>query len=310
MKKLFTILILLTIVISCKKWVSEDISELSTQLLSPSNNHQDSIQNQQFWWEEVEGANEYQIQIVSPAFDSVVTSAVDSIVDGTSLNLTLLPGTYQWRVRGVNNDYESQWDTRSFTIKSTVSLTGQNIIISTPTSGLNTNVLNHTITWNSLASASSYLIDVLDSVGTSVNVYNTANNSYAYVFPKVGLFTIKVQGLNDVSASFAAETKVLVDTTAPGAIELTFPQLDTIKSFPSSFTWGFDPDQASAITQNLIISRDSIFTDLILDTVLNTQQTITFDTIPHVGKLYWKVNRSDAAGNVNNTTDFNSFWTE
>jgi hypothetical protein len=70
-----------------------------------------------FAWEPVDGADKYQIQIVSPKFDSVVMFAVDSSFIKTTFTYTLTPGKYQWRVRASNASTQTSYFTRSFTIQ-------------------------------------------------------------------------------------------------------------------------------------------------------------------------------------------------
>ncbi|MGY5351892.1 hypothetical protein ACXGQW_04910 [Wenyingzhuangia sp. IMCC45533] len=74
-------------------------------LFSPSDNS--SLERQDtynFSWEELNIATSYQIQIVTPDFSNPMQKVVDSTLSATDIDVELNPGTYQWRVRGSNNN--------------------------------------------------------------------------------------------------------------------------------------------------------------------------------------------------------------
>ncbi len=58
--------------------------------------------NQTFWWEEVEGALSYQLQIASPGFDSVRVLRLDTVLTVNKITVSLAPGVYEWRLRALN----------------------------------------------------------------------------------------------------------------------------------------------------------------------------------------------------------------
>lgn len=301
MKLQLTIISLFFLLCSCATWISEDISDETIVLLAPANNLSDSLQTKNFVWEEIEGALSYRLQIVSPSFDSISFIELDSLTTRTSFESTLAPGLYQWRVRGENEDFETLWTTYNFEIESTASLNGQKITNLQPITGTNTNQTSIQFTWNALASAENYFVEILDEQENQVNINNVVATNYTYNFINEGLYTISIQGLNNISASLNEETKVLIDTTRPPLPTLIFPSFDTLQNFPQTFTWTTSSNTGSTITENLLVATDSLMNNVLLDTTITGATEIALDSINTTGRLYWKVLRQDAAGNTNET---------
>lgn len=310
MKKAGFVLLVIVFAIGCAKWVSVDISDDSIVLISPTENQADSLQKKTFVWEELEGANKYRLQIASPDFSNISYYALDSLVSNTFFTSSLIPKTYQWRVRGENDDFNSAWSTRNLTILTSTSLANQEITGLTPESGLNTNKMTQNFSWNELVSADEYSVTVIDEDEKSSYV-KIQEDEYSYTFPKEGLFTVNIQALNDASASLTSSISIRIDTTAPANITLSSP-VDTLDSdsFPHTFTWSVEAtNKGSEITDTLFIASDSLLKKEIVKTSFTSATSLTLDTIEVLpGKLYWKVNRGDAAGNSNTSTLSKGFW--
>ena len=109
---------LLSILLSCNQVFEKPLENDSVELTAPVNNLVTTIQNNTFAWEELNGALNYRLQIVSPRFDSIARFVIDSTVNRTNLNLTLDTGKYEWRVKGLNNSSSSLYSVpRTFTIQ-------------------------------------------------------------------------------------------------------------------------------------------------------------------------------------------------
>ena len=121
-----------------------------------------------------------------------------------------------------------------------------------------------------------------------------------------------IKAINDISASITYENSIRIDTTAPSDVTLTFPVNDTLTSFPQTFTWTIDSsNQGSAITDTLIIASDSLMNNVLLDTAFLSTTSLSLDEIESASeKVYWKLNRGDAAGTSNTTMPSKSFHIE
>lgn len=314
MKKAGFVLLVIVFAIGCAKWVSVDISDDSIVLVSPTENQVDSLQKKTFVWEELEGAKKYRLQIASPDFSDISYYALDSLVSSTLFSTSLIPNTYEWRVRGENDDFYSAWSTRKLTVSISSSLANQEITGVSPANGLNTNKMEQTFTWNELVSAENYSITIIDEDDEDEDEPHSAlvkEEKYSYTFTKEGLFAVKIKALNDVSGSITSSISIRIDTTAPSNITLSSP-VDTLDSdsFPHTFNWSFEAtNKGSEITDTLFIASDSLLKQEIVKTSFLSTTSLTLDTIKALpGKLYWKINRGDAAGNSNTSTPSKRFW--
>ena len=307
-KLLYMLIVLVTILLSCKNWVSVDISNEEVTLISPLENQSDSLLSKTFVWEELEGANGYRLQIVSTSFDSILIFVLDSLVNATSYTAQLTPNQYEWRVRGENDDFNSAWTVRKLSIASSGSLANQEITNFSLEDNTISNEYTHTFTWNELPAKDYYSILIKDSDGEEVESENTEKTSFTYTFPKDDEFTVSLKAINSLSASITIERKIIIDSIMPSVLIYESPlNEDTVKSFPVEFTWKEKTkNTGTEITERFIISTDSIMSNKIIDTTF-TGTSLSFDTISRDGKLFWKIEREDAAGN-SSTNAPQEFW--
>ena len=313
MKKLILLFIVLTsIFVSCEKFGEKNITKSVPVLLSPTQNQSDSILTKLFWWEEIEGADSYHLQVVSTTFDNIISLALDTLISGTKFQLTMVPGEYQWRVRGENGAYESPWTTYNLTITNTSSLAGQSITSATPTDGYVTSDTSITFNWNALTKATSYNF-VIKKVPSGVDELNTSasTNSKTHTFTAEGKYSWSVQGINSLSASIASLQYITIDKTKPNVPVLIYPKAitDTIKTLPASFTWSIGVDNGSLVSDSIYISTDSTFnSNILLGDVVSGVQTYSLTSLTQTGKLFWRVRSFDAAGNKSAYSVAKSFY--
>ncbi|HEY8400841.1 MAG TPA: hypothetical protein VIK89_06245, partial [Cytophagaceae bacterium] len=100
------ILILLVCVLlgaSCNEIFEKPVENSEMYINSPADSITSSSFTQTFWWEPVEGAANYRLQIVSPSFKEIRAIAVDSIITSTKCKIVLDSGSYEWMVWAFNN---------------------------------------------------------------------------------------------------------------------------------------------------------------------------------------------------------------
>lgn len=95
-------------VASCEE-VPPSLEDTKVSLLAPANNVESTDSVQTFYWEELEDSARYQLQVVSPRFDSIVRLAADTLVSRNRLTLQLRRDTYEWRVRALNSNGASMF---------------------------------------------------------------------------------------------------------------------------------------------------------------------------------------------------------
>ena len=96
------IIIAMILAASCADVVNPSLKDRKVTLLAPANNVVSSDSLQTFYWEELEDSLQYQLQVVSPGFDSIVRLEADTTVRRNRLSLKLRPAVYEWRVRALS----------------------------------------------------------------------------------------------------------------------------------------------------------------------------------------------------------------
>jgi hypothetical protein len=99
----------LSILTGCETAFEPDLRDKQVTLISPVNNISTTDTIQTFYWEILDGATEYQLQIVSPRFDSVARLIEDTITGKNTFLIDLDTNNYQWRVRAINSSTFSDY---------------------------------------------------------------------------------------------------------------------------------------------------------------------------------------------------------
>ena len=102
---------------SCKELTEPILTNKQVSIIAPKDSLVTTLATNTFAWDGVDGATKYQLQIVSPKFDSVVRFVADSSFSANSFTYLLSPGKYQWRVRALNGSSQTNYFTRSITIQ-------------------------------------------------------------------------------------------------------------------------------------------------------------------------------------------------
>jgi hypothetical protein len=98
----FLIPILLS-VHGCAEAFEKSLDNENVVLVSPSDSVNVYDSAEIFYWQPIESSTGYELQIVTPNFDSAATLVADTTVLSNTFPLTLDSGRYQWRVRAFNN---------------------------------------------------------------------------------------------------------------------------------------------------------------------------------------------------------------
>lgn len=123
-KKTFVVIFVTALLCACEEIIEvTDISNEQVTLLAPSNDVIVTNDVVNFNWSEVDEAEGYEVQIVTPSFDNAsqfvldTVLVVDSTFVGSRLSKTLQNNSYQWRVRAQNSDFATPYSTNTFTVQ-------------------------------------------------------------------------------------------------------------------------------------------------------------------------------------------------
>lgn len=101
----------------CEEIFPDDIKNDSIILISPYDGVRKAQLSTTFWWEKLEKADSYNLQIVSPSFNSAETLILDTTITKTKLVYTFKKtGEYEWRVSGKNSVSQTKFTTFKLSI--------------------------------------------------------------------------------------------------------------------------------------------------------------------------------------------------
>ena len=164
MKKIFWIFILPLFVFNCEDIIGvEDISNKEVSILAPTEASVLTNTTVNFSWNAVEEADSYRLQIATPDFEN--TTAIEEHTLVTAINFTkaLNSGSYQWRVRAENSNYQTPYTTQSFSITESdaVDISNEEVILLAPADNLiflTTDTIN--FSWDMVLNAEEYTIQI------------------------------------------------------------------------------------------------------------------------------------------------------
>ena len=120
----YVLIFILIIILGCEDILEvPDISNQTVSVLAPLEGSVLSSNDVRFDWENVDDANRFQIQVATPDFENTAQILLDSIiVEDTLGNITarivqrLFNGTYAWRIKALNSDYETGYTLSAFQV--------------------------------------------------------------------------------------------------------------------------------------------------------------------------------------------------
>jgi hypothetical protein len=299
--------ILCLIATGCSNLFEESLNEKQVVVILPKDSITSSVYKQVFWWEHVEGAISYHLQIVSPSFESAQTLVIDSVINTTKFEYSFQPGNYQWRIRAQNASSASAYRTYNLNIDPSP-LENQVVLLTSPTDEDFVRSAQVRFSWQPLFNASKYRIQLSAfpfDENNLVTEKSTTTNSYTHDLPE-GNYQWRVRGeANDGKISqWSAIYSFTYDVSPPEAVSLVTPSANQVlTSKTTTLKWNSVP---GALSYKLYIYKDNG------NTLLNSTFPVTVTTNKYdfnagtaTGDLYWQVKAVDRAGNE---SDFSELW--
>ena len=285
---------------ACKAIIEPNIKNSTVILEAPGNNYLSTAYAVGFWWDKVDDALTYRLQVVTPSLDTIGALVIDTLIKGNTFTLSLSPGRYQWHVRAQNGSSQTAYSSaRSFTVVSSTIKT-QNVLLSSPVNGSVTNQSAVSFKWGSLYGATKYQleIDTNSFVNENILVYNnlTPGQVINFTFPKDQVYQWRVRAQNDTAmAKWSAINQITYNHMPPGMVTLIAPANNQTVPLPVSLQWNAT---TKAVKYKLyLLKADS--TTLYNPTfpLVMTTTNYSFNVGVSFDKVYWKVSAVDAAGN-------------
>lgn len=291
--------------LACEEVLMEDdISEETVVLLAPADNAQFFSTSVTLTWEPVQYATKYRLQIAKPNFATATEIILDTELTSTSFTQQLNIGNYEWRVKAINSAYETSYVARRITVVSNDEFENNIVVLNNPSNSLNSNIVNQTLSWNSVIGATSYQLQIFDNSSTLVLNQTLVTTSYSHTFIE-GNFTWKVRATNGTDYTLYSSRTILIDTTLPNVPTLTTPtNSSTTSSSNISFNWNRTPITGSQEFDSLYVYSNIALTNLVLKKRVTNPHS---ETILDNGTYYWRMKSFDEAGNVSAVSSTFSF---
>lgn len=295
---------------ACDAIIEPSISKKSVQAEAPADLYQSTNYTINFWWDEVDNALSYHLQVVTPSFSSPGSLVLDTIVKKNTFSFTLNPGNYQWRVLAQNGSSQTNYTApRSFTVVPS-SIAQQAVTLGAPANNTVTNQVKTTFQWGSIYGATKYLleIDTNNFINESSLVYSqeVPGQQVVFTFPKDQTYQWRVRAENDtVKSQWSAIDLVTYDHTPPVGVTLMSPADGSTSPLPVTLQWGA---ATSAVAYKLYVYK-SDGTTLYNQNfpMMLTTTSYSFNLGTSGNKIFWTVAAVDAAGNESQAPTERSF---
>ena len=117
MKRIYIMMVLVSC-LACEDILpDQDISNDTVVLIAPSNDAVLNITTINFSWEAVQDADHYHLQIAQPSFQAALQIIQDTIITSNQYSTSLSANSYEWRVRGENGAYQTNYTTQNFSVE-------------------------------------------------------------------------------------------------------------------------------------------------------------------------------------------------
>jgi len=118
-KNIFKTVLLLMIILecSCDEIFEVDISDETLTIYSPVEGITINDSSVTFFWDPLVDATQYHLQVFNPSLVGLVSMPYDTIVEVNNIELDLTNGSYEWRLRGENGYYKTQYIYNVFSIE-------------------------------------------------------------------------------------------------------------------------------------------------------------------------------------------------
>ncbi|MCE3229884.1 MAG: hypothetical protein K0S32_4435 [Bacteroidetes bacterium] len=314
MKKLIlgSCIAIIAMMYSCRKdFIVEDIDNKTITVNAPANNLVTDINSITFWWELLEGAEKYNIQIVKPGFSAIAQLVADTNVATNKFTMTLQPGTYQWRIKAFNAGHSTGYQTFNLKIDSSNVLTNQTVVPISPLTGTITNNKTINFSWNALPAATNYSVEIsLNNAVINYSITSATNYAYTFTLGAAANYTVswRAKAINATSVSqYNTPQTFIIDLLPPTSVSTpTYPMSNPIVKDTIELRW----NRSSTDTQydSLFVYSDAAFSNLVRTTSVSAT-SIKINAISPGNPLpagtgsaspipyWWRLKSVDNAGN-------------
>jgi hypothetical protein len=304
----------LLLCLSCKEFIEPSLGAKKVILLAPASGTETTEYAQTFWWEEVEDALSYRLQVVSPNFEHPAKLLLDTLIKTNKFSYSTDPGAYEWRIRAENGSSQTPYSSSSFIVHST-SITEQQVQIESPENNATTNQSNISFKWQKVFNADQYQIQIDTTTNsfedtTGLFLDKTISNlNYSVAFTKDQIYRWRVRALSGSEHSkWSVVGNLTRDATPPPIVPLLSPTNSSTTLNPVILKWS---PVAGAKKYVLYVykseSKELYNTTFPLQT---TELSYSFSLGKSGQQVYWELRAVDDAGNTSAPGEIRKFSLE
>ena len=302
-------MIFLMLAFGCYDVLEENIENAEVLLNSPPDGLETETLSITFWWEHVEGARNYEFQLVTSSFDTVYQLVSDTVTEDNKLQVQLFPGAFEWRVKAFNNGYQTEYSSRKFVVLNSDDLSKQFITLISPRDLMTQNDTTVAFSWEPIDIADEYTLFIS---GNDFELDTTTSGSDIRLSFEATdrIYTWQVRARNEISQTTSQTYTFTIDRTPPEAPELTGPVegavFQTMDDITFSWSWSEDNMKGDSIW---VLDENS---DVLEGFPLwSTDRTFIVNAGDlGIGQYSWELKSVDWAGNVSEISSRRSFEIE
>jgi len=309
MKNQLSFLILFTLLaFSCSEFIEVPVDDKTVELLSPGERAESANYDITFLWERTENALAYRLQIASPTFTDAQFYYADTTMKNNRFEISLEPGNYEWRVKGLNGSTETAYTTRSFTIYES-DFEKQRVVLDYPAPNALSSSQEIKLEWQKVYRADQYRLQVdtnnfRDPEELFLDV-RTENQSFLLANLDDQQYQWRIQALSgELESTWSESRSFTIDGTPPEKPDLTSPANNQNERLPVTFKWRKVNDAENY--ELYVYKADSV-------TLYNSSYPVKTATVSHVfqggettERILWRVKAIDRAGNKSEFSQFYS----
>lgn len=300
--KILLLASIVTICLSCDDIIEADLADEVFIMMTPPPNFESNTSTINFFWEEVDGAESYRLQVAKPDFVEPIQIFIDSTYRSNSASVNLSAGIYEWRMRAENVNSFTTYVYGNLVVDSTSSLENITPVLISPANNIYTNKDSILFVWEELGNASEYRLETVDITSGLTNQTLLTSNTQVYSGSfNEATYEWKLQALNDFSISSTSSRTFSIDRTAPPAVTLLQPDDELeIEQSEITYKWQIPTDVGPVQSPRFYefqISNNQEFNGFLFNTpveLTTDSATVQFDLS---GTFYWRIQSLDEAGN-------------
>ncbi|MBR8534945.1 hypothetical protein KDU71_05180 [Carboxylicivirga sediminis] len=300
---------------ACEVFLEEDIENDQVEILSPIDGTTTEIVTHTFWWDKIDGADKYRLQLVSPSFDASETVLTDTLVSGDKYEMTLYPGQFEWRIRAENSAYVTDWSYAVLNIIASDDLTRQTIRLRKPLENYFTNETAIEFQWDTIPHVDTYELRIYKGSWLGNLVLDTTDISQ--LLNRLSINELEeselwwgVRAINEKSESMFNSSRLVIDQTKPNQPTLEEPGNNaTLTDTTVVFKWNSSDPQWNDVKDSLLIYEKRTLQDVLVHAGYYEGKTHTIKL--NNDKTYrWLVKSVDKAGNESIDSEVGEFKVE